>query len=53
MRPIKIGISLYLNVPQPVALKYKITAKTEFVLLDDEDQLMFVRKESLTNGRRS
>ena len=53
MKPIKIGISLYVNIPRYVALKQDITENTEFVLLDESDQLIYVKKENFTNGRRS
>ena len=53
MKPIRNGIVLYINIPRPVALKHKITEETEFVLLDDETQLIYVKKEVFRNGRHS
>ena len=53
MQPIVNGVTLYLNIPRPVALEREIDEDTDFVLFDYPDRLVFVKKESLVNATRS
>jgi len=47
MKPIENGVSLYLNIPRPIALKRKIDKDTELVMFDYPDRLVFIKKESM------